>query len=113
MAKISDYTGSNNERPQAKYWVNWLVSNQAGEFVSQSFLAGTACSDWNAVIKIANKFPLLAAALKAKKLSAQMELQPGEVLRFKINQHLGMELRAVGQTEQTLNDSDDLEVELL
>ena len=116
MAKISDYVGgSNNEnRTQARFWVNWLVTNQAGEFVSQSFLNGTPCNDWGAVVKVANKFPILAAALRAKNLSSTAELSPGETVRFKLSQHLGMELRAVSSAEQTLNAAaDDVEVELL
>lgn len=117
MAKISDFVGSNNsngeQRQQALYWINFLVPNSAGEFVSQSFLTSTPCNDWNAVIKVANKLPILAAALRAKGLSAQNELKAGATLRFKISQHLGMELRAVGSTEATLNETNEVEVELL
>ena len=113
--KISDFATGNNSnegRTQAKFWINLLVPNQQGEFVSQSFLAGTPCNDWQSVIKIANKLPLLAAAMKLKGLSAKDELPAGETLRFKISPLLGMELRAVGNAEQTLNDN-DVEVELL
>lgn len=114
--KISDFAGNNSNegRQQARFWVNFLVPNQQGEFVTQSFLSGTPCQDWNSVIKIANRFPLLAAAMKLKNLSAKDELPAGETLRFKLSAHLGMELRAVGNAEATLNDSNsDLEVELL
>ena len=117
MAKISDFVGSNSnnngERVQAKFWINWLTKNQNGEFVSQSFLTGTPCNDWNAVVKVANKFPMLAAAMRQKSLSAQKELAAGETLRFKVSELLGMELRAVGaEAEQTLNAA-EVEVELL
>lgn len=114
--KISDFannSGTNNERTQAKFWLNLLVPNQQGEFVTQSFLAGTPCNDWGAVVKVANRFPLLAAAMKLKGLSAKDELKAGETLRFKLSPHLGMELRAVGSAEATLNTADDMEVELL